>query len=295
MNKTLPFSQPKVLDVEQMTGYEEYLRRNVYVEQRARPLITIDQHSEVPGPQVPIARIYIGIEFEGMIRAEVYDQFRASMADLAHDDEGNQLIQFGSDGSIKNVPAGFHAVEIRTEKMKLRTGVRVFDDMLSFLYLASEVGDFVTNQTCGLHLNVSERILFEAERQADFYCHILTSFDEAGILERFGRTGNKYCLPFAKENRAFEDIRHQYQLLKRRERAAADRGDDKWKVNEGKYLAVSLRGNPTHSNYDGPEENNQRVEFRCVGNADYHLRFNDLDYALNHMLKCVRAAHRAMI
>ena len=43
-----------------------------------------------------------------------------------------------------------------------------------------------------------------------------------------------------------------------------------------KYFAVALRDAPMHDNYDGPKHKAHRIEFRCIGNTDYHLRFDDL-------------------
>lgn len=240
---------------------------------------------------------YMGVEFEGMISIEAYRSFKASMTDLAYDEDGNPLIQFGVDASVKNVPAGYQAVEIRTSVVRSRAGVKLFEEMLCFLYLASQTGDWLTNDTCGLHINISEQRVFDEGKQADYYCHVLAHFDEDAVLATFGRQANKYCLPFFKEGAAqtYADAKRLYANLKRRERAAADRGADKWHVNEGKYLAVSLRSSPTHESYDGPAEDAQRIEFRCLGNTDYHLRFDELDEAVNHIISVIRLAYREVM
>ncbi len=237
---------------------------------------------------------YMGVEFEGMISDESYRDFKRSMCDLAQDDAGRPLIQFGVDGSVKNVPAGYQPVEIRTSVVRSRAGVKLFEEMLCFLYLASQTGDWLTNDTCGLHINISERGVFDSGKQADYYCHVLASFDESAVLSTFGREGNKYCLPFFKDGAAqdYASAKRLYANLKRRERAAADRGADKWHVNEGKYLAVSLRHSPQHDGYAGDEQENQRIEFRCLGNTDYHLRFDELDEAVNHIISVIRLAYR---
>lgn len=235
---------------------------------------------------------YMGVEFEGMIKEEIYELFEDSLSSLATTEDGDCLIQFGSDGSIKNVPNGYISVEIRTEVVRSKTGIRLFEEILCFLWIASQTGDWITNETCGLHINISEKNTFDAGKQVDYYCHVLSLFDEFGVLERFGRLENKYCRQFIKDNRDFKNVKHQFNLLKRRERAAADRGDDKWRVNEGKYLACSLRNSPEHDGYGGEEMEAHRIEFRAIGGSNYHLRLDDLDEVVNHIISCVRMAYR---
>jgi hypothetical protein len=239
----------------------------------------------------PVFRM--GIEFEGMVNIESYPGFENALCDLCVDDEGECLVQFGTDRSIRDVPPGYEAIEIRTKVVGSRTGIKLFEDMLSFLWLASQTGDWLTNDSCGLHINLSEKNTFEGDKQADYYCHVLSLFDESGVLARYGRGDNRYCRQFIKDDeRDFTSVKHQYQLLKRRERAAADRGADKWRVHEGKYLACSLRDSPQHDGYEGPEMVANRIEFRAIGGADYHLRLDDLDETVNHIISCVRMAYR---
>jgi hypothetical protein len=239
----------------------------------------------------PVFRM--GVEFEGMVNIEAYPGFENALCDLCVDDDGECLVQFGTDRSIRDVPAGYEAIEIRTEVVGSRTGIKLFEEMLSFLWLASQTGDWLTNDSCGLHINISEKNTFESGKQADYYCHILSLFDESGVLARYNRVDNRYCRQFIKDNeRDFASVKHQYQLLKRREKAAADRGADKWRVHEGKYLACSLRDSPQHDGYEGPEMVANRIEFRAIGGADYHLRLDDLDETVNHIISCVRMAYR---
>ncbi len=271
------------------------------VEPRTKPTISFTKRPIRHVPRILIADFavkplfYMGVEFEGMISDEAYRSFKASMISLGgNDDDGVPIIQFGVDASVKNVPADYHPVEIRTSVVRSRAGVKLFEEMLCFLYLASQTGDWLTNETCGLHINISEQRVFDDGKQADYYCHVLSNFDEDAVLATFGRDGNKYCLPFFKDGaaRSYADAKRLYANLKRRERAAADRGADKWHVNEGKYLAVSLRHSPTHESYGGDEVENQRIEFRCLGNTDYHLRFDELDEAVNHIISVIRLAYR---
>lgn len=239
----------------------------------------------------------MGIEFEGLVRHEIYDQFVESMTALSvRQCDGESNISFGDDESIKTIPAGFVAVEIRTLAMRWPVAISLLERMLCFLWLASQTDDWRTNACCGLHLNISEKGVFKSGDQVDFYCHILKEFDESSILTTFNRVGNKYCLPFFKDGAArdIDSIKHQYNLCKRRERAALASHGDCRAARESKYFSVSLRDSPVHDDYQGEHRANTRIEFRCIGNEDYHLRFDDLDTSINHMIDCVRAAYSAV-
>lgn len=274
------------------------------------PAIPVFDESEInhvesilfgPSDLKPVFRM--GIEFEGLIRKEVYEDFQDAMTELGHDNEsGNNLISFGYDDSIRNVPAGYEPVEIRTETVRSRLGIVLLEDMLSFLWLASQTGDWLTNSTCGFHINISEDKVWEDDKAIDFYAHVLSMFDERAVLARFGRLGTqhgtKYCRPFFKDtdSREISEIKHQYHLCKRREKAARDRGDNvNQHIKESKYFAVALRDSPAHEDYEGKQDVATRIEFRCIGNESYHLKLDDLEESINHLITCVRLAFRAVV
>lgn len=254
-----------------------------------RPILTSEY-----GPALPNPRFRIGIEFEGVLNDEIAREFKRSMIDLAHDDDGVSLIRFGVDDSVHDVPPGFSPIEIRTSIMKLARGLEVLELMLSYLYLFSQTGDFQTNSYCGLHINVSETRTFDDDDQKDMYFKVLAEFDEDRVLKTFDRVRNRYCLAFFKDvakcDKDLDCIKDAYTKMKARERAARARGEDR-PSRESKYLAVSLRDSPAHSSYDGPSEKAQRIEFRCIGNSDYHLRFDDLNWSINHMIDVMRVAY----
>jgi hypothetical protein len=225
-------------------------------------------------------RFFIGIEFEGMIRSSVYNRFRTSMRDLSRLPNNQSNIQFGYDNSVQDVPDGYQKVEIRTKTLPLEDGIVLFEDMLSFLYLASETEDFLTNDTCGLHINISEKNIFAKRKQTDFYCHILKDFKEYDVLKMFNRLGNRYCrqiFPQQCNFKSFDEIRGFF---------------DDYLEGE-KYLSVALRDSPEHGSYDGPTLKNHRVEFRCLGNTDYHRKFKELNKALNHIYQTVSTSYVA--
>lgn len=255
----------------------------------------IESQSDTKRQTAP--RFQIGIEFEGMLNDEIARPFRDGMCALATDSYGDSLIQFGVDNSVKQVPAGFSPVEIRTSIMSLDRGLEVFELMLSYLYLFSQTGDFKTNSYCGLHINLSETRVFADGDQKTFYYHVLSLFDEDTVLQTFNRVRNRYCLAFfrdvAKCDKDIECISQAYRNMKARERAARAIGQDR-ESRESKYLAVSLRDSPTHDGYAGEDRKAERIEFRCIGNTDYHLRWSDLKTSVDHMLSVCSDAYDAI-
>lgn len=204
-----------------------------------------------------------GFEFEGIVREECWNQFKVSLKNLS------PHIQLGTDNSIRNIPSGYRSVEIRTSTLTLEKGLLLLEELFCFFYIASQENDFITNDTCGFHINVSEKGLFAKEKQVDFYCNILKDFDEERVLKAFDRLNNRYCKRIFKE-----DEEKDIEKINKRFKNNLD-GD--------KYLSVSLRGSPQHGSYNGPSVKYQRVEFRCLGNKDYHLKFNELEDSINHI------------
>lgn len=237
------------------------------------------------------ADLFMGVEFEGMVKEEIYDDFFNAIVLLGD----YSLIQIGEDMSIKDIPEGYVSLEIRTKVLPSGKAIRLFEEILSFLYICSQTEDFITNYSCGLHINISEKKVFDNGKQLDFYAHILQNFDEMNLLQVFQRLNNKYCLPFFKDgdNKDIASIKHKFALCKRRERAAAARGEER-AAKESKYFVVALRNSPVHEDFEGEDKKNERIEFRGIGNKDYHLRFDDLNASINHMLEVVQLAYKTV-
>lgn len=159
----------------------------------------------------------------------------------------------GTDSSIRDYPATYCAAELRTPTQRWKPGCENFEKLLCALYPLTESGLFGTNDTCGLHVNVSEASITGGEELDDFHTHILSHFPEHEVLKMFGRVGNRYCRPYTTtKDETIEDIR----VIKE--------GED---PDLKKYHAVANRGRG-------------RIEFRCLGGKNYQIRWPVLKDAL---------------
>ncbi len=221
----------------------------------------------------------VGFEFEGLIRREVWEDFRYCLMNLSNDKDGRSMILWGADPSISQV-SGYRTVEFRTKPLALKPGLELLEWVLSFLYLASETKDWLTNRSCGFHMNISEKKVFQSRRQISLYAHVLTRFDEKRVLRRFGREHNEYCAPFINKIYAGCVDSNNPKDIARFFRESYNHDD----CNK-KYFSVALRDSPrSWSN----RLKNHRIEFRGMGNKDYHLKHEELKHSINEMVEAVK-------
>ena len=102
---------------------------------------------------------------------------------------------------------------------------------------------------------------------------------EESILKMFSRARSTYCRPFKKTNRCktFSSI---YERVKRLDFLQRAGGVDYFSrvPSNKKYYSIALRENPSNET-----DYNQRIEFRGIGNTDYHLREKDLTFAMKYI------------
>ena len=215
---------------------------------------------------------HYGFEFEGLILREWYDEFKFQLREMGGP------IGFGSDSSIRNVPNKYYAIEFKTPKLAEKHAFALLEDILCFLYILSQENIFLTNSTCGFHVNMSEYHITNSGKQLEYYSHIVHDFDEEKILKLFDRESSTYCRAFKKANRC----KTQEAILNRIKHLDSIQDDIDYyrrtRLNK-KYYCVALRERPGYY-----EQRNERIEFRAIGNEGYHLRFKDLNDSINHIV-----------
>lgn len=215
---------------------------------------------------------YYGFEFEGMVLEQDYISFVMGLRSI------DPHVVVTEDNSIKKIPAGYRNIEFCTRKLPEKPALIVLEEMLSYLWLVSQEKIFLTNSTCGFHVNMSEKNIFERGLQLRYYSDIILNFNEKEFLKKFRRERSTYCRPFKSVNKCetFEQI---YEKVKYLDKVAPNVGYYERVPLNKKYYAVALRENPANEN-----EKNHRIEFRFIGNKDYHLREKDLTSSMNHIL-----------
>lgn len=153
---------------------------------------------------------------------------------------------FGADYSI-NAPYGYHTVEIKTppqaENKALVNIIRLFEKL-------QEVG-FITNSSCGFHVNISEAATFvdghlEENEKLKNFCKALS--EKLKVQEwrsKFRRNRNSYCCWGKKVQNMYKEKRFT---------SFNDKCSAINILNAKEYILKSQR----------------RVELRIAGNKDYH-------------------------
>jgi len=215
---------------------------------------------------------YYGFEFEGMVLRQEWYSFSAGLRQI------NPYMKIGYDSSIIDIPAGYCNIEFSTPKLTGKAAFKQLEEILCYLWLLSQESIFLTNASCGFHINMSERNIFSSGKQLEYYSNIVWNFDEEKMLKMFGREGSTYCRAFKKANRC-KNIAAIYKKI-----SHLDKIQDQIEYYDRiprnkKYYCVALRENPNDS-----FQKNHRIEFRAIGNKDYHLRLKDLTEAVNHVI-----------
>lgn len=232
-----------------------------------------DKEIQLPAIKKVLKPIFrYGFEFEGIVLSKYWAEFKNGLREI------NPNINIGYDASIVGVPFGYHNIEFSTPKLSEKCAFVQFEDILCYLWILSQESIFITNSSCGLHINMSEANIFSSGKQLQYYSNIVANFDEDAILKLFGRENSTYCRAFKKSNRC-RSVGAIYKKISYLDKIQ-DRIDyyQRNRLNK-KYYCVALRENPTDS-----FEKNHRIEFRAIGNKDYHLRLKDLTKAVSHVI-----------
>ena len=227
-------------------------------------------------------RFVMGFEFEGCIRVNDYNTFINGLTAIAP-----KHISTGSDSSI--VPPNwdtYYTREIRTTKLPVKKAIKLLQKILEYMAAHTTSGVFVTNKTCGLHINVSENKVFKENKQSTYFGHLCFLVDEKKILARFKRSNNRYCLSLAKVAPKVAKSKDPVKVQKLLERLN-DMGYDIRLRNhiKTKYLAMALR--------DGYYGCNERIEFRAPGNKDYQLKQKEIMQTIDEIINaCTQAFYK---
>ena len=142
----------------------------------------------------------------------------------------------------------------------------IFDWMRAQSYL-------YTNNTTGLHINIG------FDESPDFV-KLITLFDEKHISNKFGRLYNNTCSLVSSKIKEIKNKYNKNSLL------------NYLRVGDANLLSEIFIDDIYYSD-DKPDkyytvnlvpylEMNDYIEFRVIGNADYHLRQNDIEASINH-------------
>lgn len=234
-------------------------------------------------------KFILGFELEGVLRDERHWEFDAGLRSISSD------INRGTDGSVDGhfQTRRYHpsygytyegddgdGIEIRTPPLPEKESLTLFYEILKYLELWTTRKDFKTNTSCGLHVSLSEKSMVQKFLTFQkFYSHLVCRFPEEKVLKMFRRTGNEYCYPLftRKADKKFDAVLQRVQMMH---------------LGCGKYHTAAFHG---YSD-DYPDNiANRRIEFRCLGNKDYHRKVEKLQTALGIITECATEAFHSVI
>jgi len=176
-------------------------------------------------------------------------------------------VETSEDWSV-NFNNSFNSIEIKTPPLPENTAIKKFFILIEKL---KEFG-FVTNQSCGLHVNISEKKLFQ-----------FNTLENPVVKKLCWNFGNKF--PVSVWRRAFKRQRNSYC---------------EWTKNHQKYFKRSWKSIHCMAkdrsiergaifidkvNLNNPK--NRRIEIRVAGNSNYHsnkeLLLNYINTIREHM------------
>ncbi len=159
------------------------------------------------------------------------------------------------------------------EKMKL-----VFDWMAA--------NGHYTNSSCGFHVGVS--LDPNVMRRMDELKLVLL-FDANSVLRNFGRQHSTYCRPLKRE--MMNNIRRQAPYWNLGRQVGYVNGN--WRANMDDLDKIRLlipHEKFTSSNLSKLAMDPPYVEFRCMGNENYHGRFEDVQATVRYYAEMIQAA-----
>ena len=203
--------------------------------------------------------VRIGFEFEFIANGDTAPSFEAIQNQLKFYFDDNFIIDEGADSSKhfiikkdRSVKISYSVeketpVEISTSPMNLKESLIWSEKFFEFL----KNNDYYTNETCGLHVNVS---LHNTDITNINPYTLLSMLDEVSQLHKWNRDSNKYC----KSLLQYEKIHLADNYIKLIDSINVQEEKDI------KYHAINFL--KLESNY---------LEFRYMGGENYHLK-NDL-------------------
>jgi hypothetical protein len=206
--------------------------------------------------------IRLGFEVECYIKAKSFGQcksiFRRMNVDVGTDGSIEPPDQIEEDGNdiFSRVYVKFTTTELRTKPLPPKEAMSTLKTIFAII---NRHGG--TNDTCGLHVNISSA---DKKEMRNFYpVPFFASKIWSEILEDFDRSDNEYCQSFKFErNNGFDSIKQKIEL-----------------IQSEKFLSANM------NNWGCGENKTSRIEIRAFGNENYHKRFNDIAGYVKRIIK----------
>ena len=177
------------------------------------------------------------------------------------------------DGSVATWSKSFACpVELITPPMPAHEA----KELLAWIFAFMASKPIETNYTTGLHVNVSYADK-KLTRQV-LTAALLTELDQKKLLAKYGRLANEYCRPNPRRVETREVLR-RIDKTSDAVQIMQDLEESVMYVCEDKYHAVNI---------NHMDSKNQYIEFRMIGNKNYHRKYLSVVRDIDTMLTAVR-------
>jgi hypothetical protein len=203
----------------------------------------------------------IGFEVECGSPWSRYETLRKLCSDLGEERYRDGAPAFTGWRAVRDVSLQFNnreATELISPVMPYRYGMSVMSDVFRWM----KDNQFQTNSSCGFHVGLSIINMEDIDP-----VKLVMLLNENAVLGMFNRDQNQYC----------KNIKYYFRNYR------LDRIEDLktrfvQNVGETKYRFV---------NFLKLYSNDPYLEFRAIGGADYHNRFNDVEICIDHFLSAM--------
>lgn len=229
-------------------------------------------------------------------RNDTYGKVRSELRSMGHSVSRVQeaptyeRIQVRDDCSM-DLNRNWIPVEIVTPPLPYREALCLLKELFSYI---DEIGG-KTDDDCSLHVNLSYKTPIKQEH-IENACFLVPMFlNDNLILRDYGRTRNEFCISVSRYY-----LKHARRISKkktflsqlREAQAIYDELSDEF----GKCVSINLCH--IKDKHDGLDDN-AYIEFRCIGNKNYHKRYKDIvsttDKYIRSMEKSIEAVKKSAI
>jgi len=194
----------------------------------------------------------IGFEFEVLVRQTEFLTIWNALYGIS------KAVRLGGDGTVQG-GFGWRDLEIKTEPLSEERATDLFNKILAMLVSFNMAGVLKTNDTCGLHINVS------TDSMSTSYFNVIQKYNDGKYLDLWNRRFNPTCEPLSYRGNESDYYNDPCEYM------TQHRGK--------KHVAVALR--------NSDDLNGIRLENRIIGGKDYILRDNDLETTIRDFLNIV--------
>lgn len=219
----------------------------------------------------------VGFEFE-FTSSLSHNEIRKLLKERGIKFTGAGKWRLTSDGSVSSSRRWYESVELISPPMPIKEAITTLKTVFAFM---SDIPCDV-NRTCGLHINMD---IGKATTKRIDPTKLVVLVDEVRVAEKYGRSRAHYALPhnskIRQQARYWAKLKNKPEPLKEYvKRWALDRDE----LME-KYSAINFR----------KQKRLGYIEFRMVGNKDYHKRYSEIKRDLLHFEQCmIKAADPIM-